>query len=199
MSATKSFKMERATLEDVPALTDIWWAAFSSNPTLRLIWPDTPGVRRWWSDVFYDEISNKPFHHYVKLVDPESLDANGWPRIAAYAKWDTSTPEERGPRCPPWHEDMDSEILDAFIGRVDGERRRVMGDLRHYLTLATHPDYQRRGLGTMLMRYGCDLVDKNGVAAYVDASKSGSALYRRFGFVDESLPDSGDFASMARR
>lgn len=51
----------------------------------------------------------------------------------------------------------------------------------------------------MLMKWGCDLADADGVAAYVDASKSGAALYERFGFVDESLPDSGDVASMARR
>lgn len=50
----------------------------------------------------------------------------------------------------------------------------------------------------MLLKWGCDLADKNGVAAYVDASKAGAPLYQKFGFVDKSGPEAGDVASMAR-
>lgn len=50
----------------------------------------------------------------------------------------------------------------------------------------------------MLVKWGCDLADKDGVSAYVDASKSGAPLYERFGFVDRSLPGQGDIASMGR-
>lgn len=65
-------------------------------------------------------------------------------------------------------------------------------------TLATHPDYQRRGAGSALMEWGCKMADEAGVAAYVDASKSGAPLYEKFGFVDKSEPDAGDVASMVR-
>ena len=51
----------------------------------------------------------------------------------------------------------------------------------------------------MLVRWGCDLADKNGVQAYVDASKDGAPLYARFGFVDESDSSSGGILPMARR
>ncbi|KAF4973201.1 hypothetical protein FSARC_453 [Fusarium sarcochroum] len=200
-STTKVYlKLEEATLEDVPVLTEVWFAAFT-DPGMRRLWPDTPGVRKWWDDANRDDLLHKPFHRYVKVVDPETIDANGRPRIAAFAKWDTSMPAERGRRYPPWAEDMPSQVCDEFFAREEEERLRVMGEQKHYYldTLATHPDYQRRGAGSMLMRWGCDLADKNGVAAYVDASKSGAPLYERFGFVDESKPNSGDVASMARR
>ncbi|EMT71153.1 hypothetical protein FOC4_g10009650 [Fusarium odoratissimum] len=110
-------------------------------------------------------------------------------------------PHERGRRYPPWTEDQPGQVCDEFIAKEEAERLRVMGDQKHYYldTLVTHPDYQRCGAGSMLMKFGCDLADKDGVAAYVDASKSGAGLYKRFGFVDESLPGSGDVASMARR
>lgn len=49
----------------------------------------------------------------------------------------------------------------------------------------------------MLVQWGCDLADKDGVAAYVDASKEGASLYQRHGFVDFSLPGA-EVASMAR-
>ena len=65
--------------------------------------------------------------------------------------------------------------------------------------LGTHPDYRGRGAGSVLIKYGCDLADKNGVGAYVDASKAGAPLYAKFGFVDESGPDGGEVAAMARR
>jgi hypothetical protein len=42
----------------------------------------------------------------------------------------------------------------------------------------------------MLIKWGCDLADKDGIAAYVDASKEGALLYQRHGFVDLSLPGS---------
>jgi Acetyltransferases len=65
-------------------------------------------------------------------------------------------------------------------------------------TLGTHPDYQRRGAGSMLVKWGCDLADKDGVAAYVDASKEGAPLYQKHGFVDFNSPEA-DVAAMARR
>lgn len=49
----------------------------------------------------------------------------------------------------------------------------------------------------MLVKWGCDLADKNGVAAYVDASREGASLYTKHGFVDFSPPNS-EVASMAR-
>jgi hypothetical protein len=51
----------------------------------------------------------------------------------------------------------------------------------------------------MLVQWGCELADENGVGAYVDASKSGAHLYQKCGFVDESGPDAGEVASMVRR
>ncbi|KAI8299840.1 hypothetical protein K4K59_001933 [Colletotrichum sp. SAR11_240] len=126
-----NLRLEPATVEDVPALTEIWFAAFT-DPELRRLWPDTPGVRKWWDDANHHDILNKPFQRYMKVIDPENLDANGRPRIAAYAKWDLSMPEDRGRRYPPWADDMPGEVCDVFFQREENERRRVMGNETHY-------------------------------------------------------------------
>lgn len=226
MATPTALRLEMATLDDVLALTELWFAAFKDDAGIRRLWPDTPGVRKWWDDANRSDILNKPFQRYVKVIDPGSADAGGRARIAAYAKWDLSMPEGRGRRYPPWHGDMPGQLCDVFMQREEDERRRVMGDQKHYCessepsalssdyvlllgasanplldldTLVTHPDYQWRGAGSMLLEWGCSVADENGVGAYVDASKAGAPLYQRFGFVDESEPDAGEVASMARR
>ncbi|KAJ5133720.1 acetyltransferase [Penicillium atrosanguineum] len=199
MSTTSTLKLETLTIEDNSALTDLWFAAFS-DPILRRVFPNTPGVRKWLENANAHDLLNKSFQRYIKVVDTESQDAEGRPRIAAYAKWDLSMPEERGRRYPPWHEEMPGELCEAFFMKEEANRKRVMGDTRHFYldTVATHPDYQRRGAGSLLVKWGCDLADAQGVQAYVDASKDGAPLYAKFGFVDHSLPGE-DIASMARR
>ncbi|KAK1985998.1 acetyltransferase [Colletotrichum cereale] len=201
MPTRSALILEPATLEDVTALTEVWFAAFAHDPEIARLWPDTACVRAWWDSANCGDMLAKPFQRFVKVVDPDAADARGRPRVAAWAKWDTSMPARRGRRYPPWCGDMPGEVCDAFFDKEERERGRVMGEEEHYYldTLVTHPDYQRRGAGSMLLKWGCELADENGVGAYVDASKAGKGLYERFGFVDESEADAGEVASMARR
>jgi hypothetical protein len=126
-----TLKVEKVVLDDIPTLTEVWFAAFT-DPEIRRIWPDTPAVRKWWTDTNHHDLLHKPFQHYIKVVDPETLDAKGRPRIAAFAKWDTSMPRERGRRYPPWTKDQAGKTCDEFIAKEEKERLRVMGDERHY-------------------------------------------------------------------
>ncbi|TKX23020.1 acetyltransferase-like protein 10 [Elsinoe australis] len=198
MRDRKPLQIEPITLEDIPAITALWFASFT-DPSIRRVFPDTPGVRQWLEDANRRDMTEKPFQRYVKVVDTTSQDSTGRSRIAAYAKWDLSMPEERGSRYPPWHEDMPRKLCDEFFAKEEENRKRVMRDRKHiYLdTVATHPDYQRRGAGSMLVKWGCDLADAEGVSAYVDASKDSAPLYAKFGFVDHSGPGE-EIASMAR-
>lgn len=51
----------------------------------------------------------------------------------------------------------------------------------------------------MLVKWGCDLADREGVGAYVDASQAGVPLYKKFGFVSRSQTGSDSLIlSMAR-
>ncbi|KAJ4262908.1 hypothetical protein NW762_006521 [Fusarium torreyae] len=197
-----SLVLQEATLDDVPALSELWYAAFT-EPGVRYLWPDTPSTRKWWDLANSEDLMNKSFQHYIKIIDRKSKDDQGRPRIAAYAKWDLSTPKERGPRYPPWSEDMPIQACDAFIERLENARQQVMvGQKKHYYldTLVTHPDYQRRGAGSMLVKWGCDLADEAGVGIYVDASKAGAPLYQKFGFTHKKLEGEAesDIVPMAR-
>jgi hypothetical protein len=127
----KTLKLDEVTLEDIPGLTQVWFAAFT-DPGIRRIWPDTPSVRRWWDDANRYDLTHKPFQRYIKIVDPDSKDELGRARIAAFAKWDTSMPKERGRRYPPWTDDQPGQVCDEFIAKEENERLRVMGEQKHY-------------------------------------------------------------------
>lgn len=131
MPADTPLKLKPLTLEDTPALTELWFAAFA-DPELRRVFPDTPAVRQWLTDANRHDLTYKPFQKYIKVMDPATTDPEGRPRIAAYAKWDTSMPDERGRRYPPWHEEMPAVLCDEFFRKEEENRKRVMGNRNHF-------------------------------------------------------------------
>jgi GNAT superfamily N-acetyltransferase len=50
--------------------------------------------------------------------------------------------------------------------------------------IATHPEYERQGIGRMVTEACIDHLRSQGCAAVLDASADGAPLYRRMGFVD---------------
>ncbi|KAJ5624772.1 hypothetical protein N7510_001081 [Penicillium lagena] len=190
MSAANSLQLGIVALEDIPAITELWYTAFT-DPGMRHLFPDTSSVRQWWDDANRHDLLHKPFQKYLKVVDPELVDKDGRSKLVAYAKWDMAVDfQQRGSRFPPWHAEMPGQDCDAFFTGLDRGRARIMGDKNHiYLDmLATHPDYRRRGAASLLVGWGCKIADQRGLEAYVDASKDGAPLYEKFGFVDRSDP-----------
>ena len=60
----------------------------------------------------------------------------------------------------------------------------------------TDPEHQRRGAGTMLLQWGCEAADNNGVPVYLQASLAGYQTYKKCGFeevytIDLDLGDFG--------
>lgn len=53
--------------------------------------------------------------------------------------------------------------------------------------MAVDNDYQRRGIGKMMMQWGADQADRDGVESYVDGSPLGRGLYQQFGFVQKAV------------
>ena len=50
--------------------------------------------------------------------------------------------------------------------------------------LSTHPEHERRGAGSMLVKWGTDIADNKGLKAFVQGSRLGKPLYESHGFVD---------------
>ena len=67
--------------------------------------------------------------------------------------------------------------------------------------ISVNPIYQRKGVGSLLMQWGCDEADRNGLDSYILASPVGVQLYRRFGFesIGEVCVHGAKFTSMLRK
>ena len=48
----------------------------------------------------------------------------------------------------------------------------------------THPSHQGRGVGSLLVKWGTDLADKQGLQCYLEASPAGYPLFRKADFVE---------------
>jgi hypothetical protein len=133
-----TLKLHSVVVKDCSELSDTLFAAFS-DPASHVQFPDTPGMRQWLESAISYDILQRPFKRYVKIVDSNTT-ANNAHRVAAYAKWDLSTAEERGPRYPAWHADMPVELCESFVMPGESNRMRVMGEQKHiciYITQLT--------------------------------------------------------------
>lgn len=125
-----ALRLEPATLEDIPAITELWFTVFN-DPLMSHMMPNTPAVRQWFSDTNTTDMNTKPYQKYLKVIDP-STQVAGRPRIAAYAKWDLSMASERGPRFAPWHAEQPGPDCDAFFGAMEEKRQRLYGDRKNF-------------------------------------------------------------------
>lgn len=130
-TTTQSLVLEPATAEDVPAIVNVWFLAFR-QPTITRLLPDTPGMREWHRDWHLSNFQTRPKTKYLRVVDTESKDEHGRPRIIAFGVWDLAMPEERGRRFPPWHADSPQQACEELIDGLEKERKRVMGDAKNY-------------------------------------------------------------------
>ena len=56
--------------------------------------------------------------------------------------------------------------------------------------LGTHEKYQKRGLGSKLLTWGCEAADATGLECYLDAAPAAKSLYEEFGYAQvEGLGD----------
>lgn len=124
---TTTLKLEPVTPDDISDITNLWYAAFGTPEMLR-IFPDTPGVRRWWDEANRNDLLHKPAtRRYLKVVDTAADN-----RLVAYGKWVLAGVDEDGSRFPPWPADCDARLCDDFFGAMARERKRLLGERKNW-------------------------------------------------------------------
>ncbi|RAK83128.1 acyl-CoA N-acyltransferase [Aspergillus costaricaensis CBS 115574] len=169
--------------DDISSMVELWYDAFG-DPINRRLYPDTLGGRAWLED-YHRASLQSPDQHYLKVVTDSTGSTSP---LVAFVKWDFNTTSP-GHHFPPRHVDFDQVFCDTFFGGLDQARRTIMGSRPHYYldALITHPDYRRQGAASMLIQWGCDRADQDGIPSWVDSSQEGVWIYQRFGFRDVSV------------
>jgi GNAT superfamily N-acetyltransferase len=203
-----SLVLTKATVADIPVLSTTFHRAFHDTAFYKAMVPDTPANDKWWQESHKIALLD-PETHVVKMVDQENGNIAAMARWVLPGKDGSPQPGSAEDRWPEFTNDVDRTLADPLFAAMARGRQEFMGDRKHYCKLAesilladvTLPlqdmlltkavlellqvveEYKGRGAGSLMIKYGCDLADKDGLEAYLDASMDGFPLYQRFGFV----------------
>jgi GNAT superfamily N-acetyltransferase len=91
-----------------------------------------------------------------------------------------------GPRYPSFlPPELRLDALASLFDPLDAARDEIMGTETPFFmlsSLATHPDYQGRGAGKLLLDWGVKKADVEGLVTYLDATQIAKPIYEKRGF-----------------
>lgn len=88
----------------------------------------------------------------------------------------------------------------VLIGVVGRDWAKSTDDTIDLHICFTAPDVRRRGIGSLMMQWGCDLADLLFLSTWIEASPEGNYLYQRFGFYElEKLYHAGEVMGTCMR
>ncbi|KAH6842895.1 acyl-CoA N-acyltransferase [Chaetomium sp. MPI-CAGE-AT-0009] len=183
-----------ATQSDIPTLGAIAHAAFKPSVLIQHISPTSDeAALAFWTQVAQAGLDSGDNTYLIAAEDINET-RQGPPRIVSFAKW-TFVPE--GAPLPGifssggggeseefWSIMNEPEFAKVYFGNQAAQHEQNMGGRSHwYLELiTTDPEFQGRGAGSMLMEWGVEKVDRDGLEAYLEASPDGRGLFEKSGF-----------------
>lgn len=122
-----------ATLADIRAVYDVWFASFKGQLVLDLIYPGTDvndeAFRKVHAEGTLEYWKGLTMEHTFKCVDVETG------RIAGMATWQVywreRTAEERVKPWIGWLEGAQRERAETFLGQLWERREKWIGEKRH--------------------------------------------------------------------
>ncbi|RDW58485.1 hypothetical protein BP5796_12415 [Coleophoma crateriformis] len=176
--------LQPAIPSDASALTQIFFSAFHpEDPFEALIYPY--GATPKAMEHGYKSIAKNfedPNVYYLKVVDTEIAPDNKGSEIIAWARWKIWR-EERPQELwdVSWQleqpdlskakdgviDDVDVRVEQVFYDKLQEMRRKYIRDMS---SLCTRPTQQRRGAASMLLKWGMNLADREGLDIFAQAS-----------------------------
>ncbi|ESZ89721.1 hypothetical protein SBOR_9897 [Sclerotinia borealis F-4128] len=179
-------KVEVCNDDDMHRVFEIFCKAFGTkHPMLEAIYPnhDTPAGRISGGKRMLD-IKNEDLHTtFLKVVD---TDTGAMIAKAKWNIWKGVIPPEVDLDGDFWETDEEKEWAQHLNREFLISRRKAIKEAGGHLVsldiLAVDPDYQRRGAGRLLVKWGTAIADELGYVAIVEASEAGRPLYESEGF-----------------
>ncbi|PYI11678.1 hypothetical protein BO78DRAFT_303362 [Aspergillus sclerotiicarbonarius CBS 121057] len=145
------------------------------------MFPLTEDVRTWWVDQFRRDIeqscATNPSSAFLKVTAADGV-------IAAFAKWRLPVPQAPGDKNKTiWPPSSDADLCERFFQVMESEKKSVMGEKEYFYLdmLGTRPEFNGRGIGSRLLRWGLDRADTAGVETFLASTPQGRGLYERYG------------------
>ncbi|KAI1421020.1 hypothetical protein F5Y12DRAFT_66948 [Xylaria sp. FL1777] len=175
----KSWQEERIRRRFVDASTQQFKVVDDANGTI-VAWakwdppPCMTGLREGF--VVYDE-TGRP-------MSTSSLDADDGGKTKPLKEKEQANGNTSGKSYalgPP--EDSNIALFHEFYDALMSMEKKYQASQKLVLThLCARHSYHNRGIGTALLRSVLDLADREGVPAYLEASRVGAPVYQRLGF-----------------
>ncbi|KAI0571429.1 GNAT family acetyltransferase [Pyrenophora tritici-repentis] len=202
MAASISLRPAQPT--DAPGLAAIHTSAFSTNKLMRAIYPTSQVWAAFQSAVERKMMADMHDAHTTVLVATAKRFSSGFgaereaaqgeveerDEIVGFAVWIHPTPCKEGFTPPAWNlpEGTDWGVLGPWKEASEKVASHVIGERPHYELswLAVASQYARRGVGTMLLRWGLDACDREHVPAYLDSTvEAAENFYLKAGFEEK--------------
>ncbi|CZS93237.1 uncharacterized protein RAG0_03610 [Rhynchosporium agropyri] len=188
------FKISLLTPGDISDASTIFFASFNSAKA-QTFFPPTASGKQWFADSITAALNDpsKGIIHVVVTDESELADGEiggGRRKVVAHSKW----VKHAGGKPPKWDqmwrkepaEGVSAEMLEReFFAPMERQQERYLGERPHYYleTIATLPEYRKKGLASMLLHWGTDQADQLGWECYLNADEAAILLYQKHGFV----------------
>ncbi|WPH03335.1 Hypothetical protein R9X50_00621200 [Acrodontium crateriforme] len=190
--ARKDYKVEPAGAEAAEGMGILGRRTFGNDPMQRRIFPKdrehlTPRDEfKAWRTRSLGKRLMKEGNVTFKVVDPSDST-----RIIGMAQWSRpyffanpendkrAAGEDETPAC------VDLEARNQLMEALDGARKETWRDDWNFWylgTLAVDEDYRRQGIATLLMEWGIQQAEKDGLPLYLEATPMGALFYPSLGF-----------------
>ncbi|KAH6886975.1 acyl-CoA N-acyltransferase [Thelonectria olida] len=185
--------LRAATEADLADIVDVSTAAFEADAIMRRLTPShlqapdgssIQALRQW-------RIARKIVRFRAeRTIMMVAVDDEGG-KIVGYSIWQRPVgDDEEEEEQQPTQMTLTGVDQDAYaeLHRILGEdERESFGDrgtkdIWHLASIGVHPQYQKRGIGKILLNWGVQEASKQGKDCYLVATPTGVALYRAAGF-----------------
>ncbi|KAJ5200903.1 hypothetical protein N7449_005706 [Penicillium cf. viridicatum] len=198
-----------ATEADGPGLAKVNVQSFQGRRLLEELFPEASLTRmqEYKIVVGMKHLAN-PKMHVLKIHDPVSGE------LATYSRW--QFPASFGPSLvtlsekavllakdpiPHAPRPMNEEVFNAFKKLLEDGRKRYTTENDIILDLlATLPEYQGRGFGSAILKWGTDKADASQSRIFLEGTPEGVPVYLKYGWkiVEEVVMDYTPFGSVGQ-